>query len=333
MSLPQATVLELRQMLLNDKPYTSIMKQLQISRGVISKYRRIFGIPPKIGKGGRPAKLTAQDRRRIVRAITSGEVDTAPQAKRALGLAVCTQTVRNALQGEGLNAYVKSKKPLLQPKTMRARLRFAKKYRYWTSDDWARVIFSDETKINRMGSDGRLWCYRKRGERPTKRTCQATVKHGGGNTMVWGCMTMQGVGNMCNIDGTMYSEDYVAILDSNLLPTAIAHNLRRGGFIFQQDNDPKHTSKLAKDWFQDHRVTVLDWPANSPDLNPIEHLWDHLKRQLNGYERVPTSIHELKGRIEVEWNKIPRDVCVKLIESIPRRIEAVIKAKGGYTKY
>jgi hypothetical protein len=77
----------------------------------------------------------------------------------------------------------------------------------------------------------------------------------------------------------------------------------------------------------------MDWPAQSPDLNPIEHLWRHLKRKLAEHEIPRKGILELWDRVEVEWNKIPPEVCQNLIESMPRRIEAVIKAKGGYTKY
>jgi hypothetical protein len=75
------------------------------------------------------------------------------------------------------------------------------------------------------------------------------------------------------------------------------------------------------------------WPAQSPDLNPLEHLWGHLKRRLVEHKHPPTGMEELWRRIEEEWNKIPAEVCQKLIESMPRRIEAVIEAKGGYTKY
>ena len=78
---------------------------------------------------------------------------------------------------------------------------------------------------------------------------------------------------------------------------------------------------------------MLDWPAQSPDLNPIEHLWNHLKRRLNQYETVPRSMHELWERVEKELNEINSTFCLKLIESMPRRVAAVLKAKGGYTKY
>ena len=80
-------------------------------------------------------------------------------------------------------------------------------------------------------------------------------------------------------------------------------------------------------------MTVIEWPAQSPDLNPIEHLWHHPKRRLADYETPPKGILEPWERAEQEWNKIPADVCRNLVESMPRRIAAVIKAKGGFTKY
>lgn len=77
----------------------------------------------------------------------------------------------------------------------------------------------------------------------------------------------------------------------------------------------------------------MDWPPQSADLNPIEHLWDYLKKRLGEYNEPPTSMAQLWERVQVEWENIPASVCQKLIESMPRRVEAVLKAKGGYTKY
>ncbi len=102
-------------------------------------------------------------------------------------------------------------------------------------------------------------------------------------------------------------------------------------FIFQQDLAPAHTAKGTKSWFNDHGVTVLDWPANSPDLNPIENLWGIVKRKMR--DTRPNNADELKATIKETWASIPPQQCHKLITSMPRRIEAVIKAKGAPTKY
>ncbi len=83
--------------------------------------------------------------------------------------------------------------------------------------------------------------------------------------------------------------------------------------------------------FNDHGVTVLDWPANSPDLNPIENLWDIVKRKMR--DTRPNNADELKATVKETWASIPPQQCHKLITSMPRRIEAVIKAKGAPTKY
>jgi acid phosphatase class B len=77
----------------------------------------------------------------------------------------------------------------------------------------------------------------------------------------------------------------------------------------------------------------MKWPAQSPDLNPIEHLWWYLKKKLDEYEIPPSSQHQLWERCETEWEKIPKEVCQNLIESMPRRVEAVLRVKGGHTKY
>ena len=151
--------------------------------------------------------------------------------------------------------------------------------------------------------------------------------------MMWGCMTAQGVGLACRIDGNMDAKVYVDILDRAFLGTLRFRKLEVGDIIFQQDDDSKHTSHIARQWFEDHGVEVLEWPAQSPDLNPIEHLWRHLKRQLAGYETEPASVHELWRRVVVEWAEIPAQVCTDLIESMLDRIAAVLEAEGGHTKY
>jgi hypothetical protein len=142
-------------------------------------------------------------------------------------------------------------------------------------------------------------------------------------------MSVHGVGNLVRINGGMDAELYRSILADDLAPSVEHYGSNLKDFIFQHDDDPKHTSRLVRQWLVDNEIEVLDWPAQSPDLNPIENLWEHLKRRM----LAPTSMHALWERLELEWNAIQADVCVNLIESMPRRIAAVLKAKEGYTKY
>jgi hypothetical protein len=206
-------------------------------------------------------------------------------------------------------------------------------YQHWAVDDWEKVVWSDETKVCLQGLGGREVVWQEPGSALTEQQVQGTVKFGGGSLMMWGCMTAQGVGYACRIVGGLDGQLYANILEDEFLATLEYYKLKKSKIIFQHDNDPKHTSRIARKWLQGHKIKVLKWPSQSPDLNPIEHLWWRLKQQLAAYETEPTSIDELWERVEAEWEKIPAQACVDLIESMPRRIAAVLKTKGGHTKY
>lgn len=287
--------------------------------------------------GGRPAKVSTATTRHAIHLIRTGKAENAAQLTKPLSDIInqplSTQTVRRHLKKAGLKAVVKRKRPFLSKRHRRARLDWAIAHQDWTVEDWKRVVYSDETKINRLGSDGKSYVYKFPGEGLTDRLVEGTVKFGGGSLMMWGCMMWDGVGYGCKIDGKMDAELYTQILEEDLQASVEYYDKSLEDIIFQQDNDPKHKSSKARNWFQTNKVKLLQWPAQSPDIAPIEHLWEHVKRKLKEYPTPPSGILELWERVEKEWNAIEPEVCQNLIESMPRRVAALVKAKGGYTKY
>lgn len=284
-------------------------------------------------RSGRPRKTTTRDDRVIKNKSTKDPFKTASQIAvelRKEGVAdVSRMTVSRRLHNVGLFGRVAAKKPFISEKNRKARLEFSKAHANWTVEDWQKVAFSDESKFNLFGNDGRAYVRRPIAKRLHPKYVVPTVKHGGGNVMVWGVFTASCVGPLVLIQGRMNSVMYRDILQNNLVP--FAAEKMGPDWLFQQDNDPKHTSKLLQQWFRSTKISVLKWPSYSPDLNPIEHLWEELKRR-NRHER-PSNKAELFEMVKKEWEELPTNVLKNLVASMPRRCAAVIAARGLHTKY
>ena len=151
--------------------------------------------------------------------------------------------------------------------------------------------------------------------------------------MIWGCMCIHGLGMMYRIEGRLNQHGYQKILEEHLYGTIQKYNLDASEVIFQQDNAPIHCSNSMKQWFSRQPFGVLSWPAQSPNLNPIENLWAILKSRLNRYDTPPKGILELWSCVEETFPSITVDDCKRLIESMPRRIAAVLKSKEKWTKW
>lgn len=287
--------------------------------------------------GGRPPKLSEADSRKLVREFTTGKQTKATEATRQLNQTldqpIHPQTTRNRLRAAGKVARSKKNWPALKAHHPKLRLQFAREHKDWTVDDWKRVIYSDETKINFVNSDGQEYVWVNKGAPFTQAEAKPKEKYGGGGFMVWGCMSWDGVGRLVEVEGAMDSVQYCQILEEGLLPCMEENTLDASQLKLQSDNDSKHNSKYTQKWLTEHGIVEIKWPPNSPDLNPIEHLWFILKRRLNKWVEQPKGVHELWERLEKAWADIKEEEVRKLIESMPRRMAAVIKAKGGNTKY
>lgn len=279
---------------------------------------------------GRPRKTSAYTDRLIARKVVQNPKITVDQLKNDLSLTIGLTQIRQRIHEAGLYGRVVRRKPFISATNRRKRMAFALKYRYKSLDFWQNILWTDESKFEFKGSKRRVYVYRRPGQEYDNDKMQGTVKHGGGSIMVWGCFSWYGVGSFVKIEGTMTALKYIEILERAVPESVIGMGIETK-FIYQQDNDPKHTAKVTQRFFQDNLFKLLEWPPQSPDLNPIEHLWDHLDRALK-LTQVPLGTDFFTSLYDT-WTKIDEKVLKKLVESMPARLEAVIKSKGGPTKY
>lgn len=168
-----------------------------------------------------------------------------------------------------------------------------------------------------------------------------SVKHGGGKgVLVWGAFGLCGVGSLVFIpnkptDPKFTAASYISLLEENLtdsLDSALPLSSTTG-WIFQQDNDPKHKAKITTKFFGDKKIVVLEWPPQSPDLNPIENLGHVMKIELQKISFHVRSDDELHVKLLNVWKSISVEYCKKLIASMPKRMSMVVNAKGGPINY
>ncbi len=310
--------------------YKKISKALLISQNTVAKVVQTF---KKDGtatilqrRPGRPRKLTPRQERLLMRRVEENRHASSLQLSKVesqTGVTISCDTIRRTLQRNGMHGCRPRKKPLLKPRHKKARLEFARAHADKDEDYWDSILWSDETKINVFGTDGFKTVWRRKGEE-YKEKCMVP-------TWWWQCPYV-GLHECCMklhfIDGIMNSQMYCSILKEKMLPSLRALGRRA---LFQHDNDPKHTSKATIGFLKKNRVKVIQWPSMSPDLNPIEHLWGILKRQVEHHS--PSSIQSLKEVILEEWKKIDLAKCRQLVHSMPRRLGAAIKNHRGHTKY
>jgi transposase len=314
----------------------NISEQLSVPRStvhdIVSKFKK-YGSTTNRLRTGRPAKIDAKTSRKVVRQVLANPRTTRKNIKDQLsdlGVTVSLSTVSNVLHRADLRGRRPRKTPLLKPIHLKTRLKFARDHVEKPLSYWSNVLWTDETKIELFGLNETKHVFRKKGERNNPKNTVPTVKHGGGSIMLWGSFSAYGVGTLYRVNGIMMKEDYLQILQSYLNKDARQLGLGRR-WIFQHDRDPKHTAKIVTKWLQESKINVLEWPSQSPDLNPIENLWCYFKIQVG--QRRPKNLAELEAVCQEEWAKITPDYCYNLVKNYNKRLQQVIDFKGHTIDY
>ncbi len=273
------------------------------------------------------ARLVRDDRKATVTQITT-------RYNQGMQNTISERTTRRTLKHMGYRSRRPHRVPLLSAKNRKRRLQFTQAHQNWTIEDCKNVAWSDEFRFLLQHSDGRVRIWHKEHESMDPSCLVSTVQAGGGGVMVWRLIPWHTLGPLVPIEHCLNATAYLSIVADHVHPFMTTVYPSSKGY-FQQDNAPCHKAQIISDWFLEHdnEFNLHKWPPQSPDLNPIEQLWDVVERETRIMDVQPTNLQQLRDTIMSIWTKISEQCFQHLVESMPRRIKAVLKAKGGPTRY
>ena len=274
-------------------------------------------------RSGRPKISSGADDRRLLLLSLRDRRLTAKQLQEQWHVNSCVSTVKARLLSAGLRGCVADKKPLLNAKQRLVRLRWCLARRTWTVEQWRQVCFVDESAFSLIPNTVRTFVRRRPSEIYNGNCVAVSARHRSPKLMVFGGISGSGVGPLYRCVGNVNAHSYRDIL--------VSYEDYLHGKMLAQDNAPCHKARLVMGWLHEHHIEVLPWPPYSPDLNPIENLWAVMKSRVKGKE-FPTK-DSLWVDLQAIWNTFSQDFIRKYVDSMPRRVAAVILAKGGSTRY
>ena len=313
----------------------AVARTFNVKRDTIQKLRRRFQATASISdtpRSGRPRVTTPGEDTTIRVTHLRNRFQTAAKTAREWPgqIRISRYTVRRRLRAHGIVARHPARRIRLLPRHCRARLNWAQIHRRWIHQQWDRVLFSDESRFILECHDGRQMVYRRRNERFLPQCVSVAADKR--EVMVWGGITSAGKTDLVIINGNLTAQRYInEVLQPHLLPF-LAH--QRNNLVFQQDNAPAHRAIITQTFFNQNNIAVLTpWPAISPDLNVIEHLWDKMDKDIRALRPQPTTVQELQRALLDAWDNIPQPFIQQLTRSMRQRCTAVINAGGSSIRY
>lgn len=313
-----------------------VANRFNVSRSVVARawtrYQNTGLYQRRRGQGRRRMTSAREDRNIVNMAVRERTVSARYiRAQLFQDRPISNQTIRNRLRETDLRSRSQARVPRLTAAHQQARMEYARTHIDWTQRQWRQVLFTDESRFCLFTNDRRVRVWRRRNER-FDRACVATVRaFNGGSIMVWAGITMTERTDLVIIPPPGLTA--ARYIDEILRPEVLPFRQRIGDhFVLMQDNARPHNAALTRQFLQEHDITVLNHPAVSPDLNPIEHVWDLMGRRLRDYPRQPTTLAELERILQEIWQEIPQNEVSRCINMRNRLLE-VIRRRGGNTSY
>ena len=303
--------------------------------------------PPPKHPGGRPKRICKQTEAHVRQTLLENRRYSIPQVVTLLkrnGTTISVTSVKQFMRREGLQRCVALRKPFLNEAAKATRLAYAKEHLEDDLDQWRRTLCCDEAAI-RLNLTARPFVTRYAGEELLEECLAPRLLSSRDSIMIWGAIWHGGRSELVLFDtsqssgkrGGVTAAIYCNQITSGPLRNA-NHRVRDvwrgyGRPEVLEDNAPVHTSVLNRSKGQELNLSFINHPPSSPDLNPIENVWSMLKRALGRLPRRPNTLQELFIAAKASWNDIPQEDIDNCIDSMPRRLRAVIQASGGHTKY